>query len=680
MLHMLRKFFNYKTALSASLSHIEELFSEVTRAYRSKNSEQVIALCERVLALSPGHVEAYYMRANALKDLQQLLPALADYDKAVDLKPDFAHAWCNRGVVLQSLGSYETALESYDRAIALDSSDALVHANRASLLQAMSRWNLALGSCDLALERNPRLFQVWFHRGNVLRELQLPDAALASYREALKLQPDYAEAHYNCGVLLERAQQPQLALACYEAAIAIYPEFFQAHFNRAGLLKAIRGSEAALAAYDCAIAAHGAYAEAYANRGVVLQELGRRQAALENYERAIALRPDYAEAYFNRGTVLSELRQRDAALASYDHAISLKPDYAAAYCDRARVLLQLKRLDEAIVDYIYATVIQPDFAEAQYNKSLAFLLNGDFERGWLYYEWRWKNTDRLFLREARIFRQPLWLGKECVAGKRVLIHCEQGYGDTLQFCRFAAVVEGLGATVLLEVQAPLAILLESLAGVSQVIGQGSPLPEYDFQCPIMSLPLALNIRIDTIPTAISYVHSERVNIERWRARLGPLLRPRVGLAWSGNPNLADDRNRSISLGEWVAHLPSEFEYVVLQKEIRRADSDVLDAHPRILRFDAELADFSDTAALCECVDLVVSVDTSIAHLSGALGKPTWVLLPFSPDWRWLLDRDDSPWYPAVKLYRQQAIGDWSGVLARIVDDLRTGAVTGDFSR
>lgn len=670
MASIFRNFFQPKAPVRAALPLVEELYAEATSAYQSKDFSRAISLYERVIALNPDHAEAYYKRGNALKDLGQFPAALASYDGAIERKPDFAYAWCNRGVVQQSLSLYEAALVSYDRAIALDATDALVHTNRGSLLQSLYRWDSALTSYDRALALNPQLFQTWFHRGNVLRELQQVEPALASYQEAVKLKPDYAEAHYNRGVLLERTQQPGAALASYDQAIAIYPEFHQAHYNRAGVLKELKELEAALSGYDSAIAAKGDYVEAYANRGVVLQELGRREAALASYERAIAIRPDYAEGYFNRGTVFKALMQWDAALASFDRAIALKPDYAAAYCDRAGVLLEVGRLDAALASYDRAIAMQPDFAEAQYNRSLALLLSGDYENGWLNYEWRWKNADRLSLTEARTFGEPIWLGKESVAGKRLLIYAEQGLGDALQFCRFATAVADMGATVMLEVQAPLANLLASVEGVSRVIADGSPLPEFDYRCPLLSLPLALRTTIDTIPAATPYVRSDAAKVAWWSKRLGDRGRPRIGLCWSGNPKQGNDHNRSTRLADWIDHLSPEFRYVCLQKDIRPADEEILAANPWISRFDDELHDFSDTAALCECLDLVISVCTSVAHLSGALGRPTWVLIPFNPDWRWLLDRDDSPWYPTAKLYRQQTSGDWNGVFARVAADLR----------
>lgn len=667
--HLLRIFFGSKAAATPPLAEADALYGAALEAYERKDLGAAIPLFDRVIALQPDHAGAYYKRGNSLKDLGQFPAALASYDHAVRLKPDFAYAWCNRGVVQQALALNDAALASYDHAIALEPGDALAHSNRALLLQGMSRWESALASHDRALALDPKLFQVWFHRGNVLGQLQRPAEALLSYEKAVKCKPDYAEAHYNRAVLLERCGRHREALSSYDAAVAIFPGFHQAHFNRAGLLKRLTEHDAALAGYDRAIAAKPDYAEAFSNRGVLLQERGRLEEALASYERAIAIRGDYAEAYFNRGTLLRTNEQFEAALASFDRALAIKPDYAAAYCDRAWVLLEVGRLQAALVDYDRATALQPDFAEANFNRSQAQLLHGDYKEGWRGYEWRWKNADRLKA-EVRTFDRPLWLGEHEIAGKTLLVYCEQGLGDTLQFCRFTKPVAELGAKVVLEVQLPLVRLLEKLDGVSRTIPEGSVAPPFDYHCPLLSLPLALNITLDNLPAPAAYLHSDAAKVAKWQTRLGPRHRPRIGLAWSGNPNNGRDRNRSVRLADLVEHLPGEFQYICLQKELRPADRVILDATPDLLNFSADLHDFSDTAALCDCVDLVISVCTSIAHLGAGLGKHTWVLLHFNADWRWLKGRDDSPWYPTAKLYRQPTRGDWPAVFARVGADLR----------
>ena len=386
--------------------------------------------------------------------------------------------------------------------------------------------------------------------------------------------------------------------------------------------------------------------------GVIAAQTKNPAKAANLIGKAIEIDPHHAAAHCNRATALQELGQREAALVSYDQAIAIKPEYAVAYINRGHVLRELKRWDAAIESY---------------DRAIAWLLGGNFEAGWVEYEWRWKSKRGPHTPEKRPFPQPLWLGKESLAGKTILLHSEQGLGDTLQFCRYAKRVAGLGAKVILEVQPPLLTLLAGLEGVSQLVGRGDALPGSDYQCPLLSLPLAFNTALHDIPSAARYLQSDPAKIAHWHTVLGEKRRPRIGLIWSGNPAHTNDHNRSIPLANLMDHLPAECQYIGLQKELREADVGCLNANPAIVNF-AE--DFSDTAALCECMDLMISVDTSVAHLSAALGLKTWILLPFNPDWRWLLDRNDSPWYPSVTLYRQQQSGDWNGVLKQVAADLR----------
>jgi tetratricopeptide (TPR) repeat protein len=447
------------------------------------------------------------------------------------------------------------------------------------------------------------------------------------------------------------------------------PKQFEGLYAQAISAAAAQDFERAIRLYDQAVALNPSHAEAHYKRGNALRNLGQLDAALASYDRAIERKPDYAYAYCNRGVVQHSLGFMAASLSSYDQAIVLDPADAMTHYNRALLMQDCSRWDEALSSYDQAISIDPEYADAQYNRSLALLFRGDFENGWRGYEWRWKNARRLSIGEPRNFTQPLWLGEESIAGKRLLLYSEGGLGDTLQFCRYAASGAALGATVLLEVQTPLVGLLSNLEGVSQLIAAGSNLPPFDYQCPLMSLPLAFKTTLDSVPAASKYLHGDKAKVAHWRTQLGERSRPRIGLAWSGNPNNWIDHRRSIPLADWVPHLPSEFQYFCLQTQIREADRAVLDSNPFIVSSNDESLDFAATAALCECMDVVISVDTSLAHLSGALGQRTWLLLPFNPDWRWMLDRDDTPWYPSMKLYRQEAAGDWTGVFHRVAADL-----------
>lgn len=287
---------------------------------------------------------------------------------------------------------------------------------------------------------------------------------------------------------------------------------------------------------------------------------------------------------------------------------------------------------------------------------------GELKEGWKLYEWRWKTSaQKVFARE---FSQPLWLGEEAVLGKTILLHSEQGLGDTLQFCRYAPLVKALGLRVLLQVQTPLVRLLAELEGVDAIFGQESAPPIFDYHCPLLSLPLSFRTDLNSIPKAHRYLCPDKDLRDKWSARLGNKNKPRIGIAWSGNSNHKNDQNRSLSLRQLLKYLPERYEYFCLQKDVRDGDLNILGGS-NIRQFSDELRDFAETAALCDLMDLVISVDTSVAHLAGALGKPTWVLLPYVPDWRWLLDREDSPWYPSVRLFRQERAGYWDPVLEKV---------------
>jgi tetratricopeptide (TPR) repeat protein len=612
---------------------------------------------------------AHYRRGNEHKDAGQFEAALASYDRAIELKPDYAHALCNRGVVLAALQRTDAALESYDRALALDPGDAIAHYNRAVLLQQRKQWEAARAAYQRTLQLNAGFFHAHFNLGAVHMQLRQWDSALTSYDAAIAIDPGAAAAHFNRGVILQMRGQARAALACYERAITLDPGLYQAFFKRGTVLQELKDPAGALASYDRALGIHRASAEAWLNRGVVLQELGRIPEALGSYDEAIALNSGYAEGWFNRGTLQNDLDQWEDALASFDRAIAIRAGYAEAHFQRGVTLAHLRRVEAAIASYDRAIALQPDLAEAQYNRALALLLAGDYAQGWRCYEWRWKNAAKLFMGAPRTFRQPLWLGGEELRGRRILIYAEQGLGDTLQFCRYVKLLADRGAEVIFEVQAPLAGLLARQDGFGRVLAAGSALPDFDLQCPLMSLPLALDTTLASIPAPPRYLRTDAAKLAQWQARLGPRKAPRIGLVWSGNAQQGNDRNRSIPLAAFLAQLPRSLDYVCLQKEIRPADAALLAANPWIRTCTADIDDFSDTAALVESTDLVLSVCTSVVHLAGALGHPTWAMLTFDADWRWLLGRTDSPWYPATTLYRQDIHGDWRGLLRRIAADL-----------
>jgi hypothetical protein len=389
--------------------------------------------------------------------------------------------------------------------------------------------------------------------------------------------------------------------------------------------------------------------------------------ALAAYERAIALAPGYAEAHNHRAIALNDLDRPAEALASSDRALALAPGHADAWYNRGNALRELHRHADAAQSYERAIALAPDHASAHWNLADCRLILGDFARGWEQYEWRWRLASRAQSRRA--FAQPLWLGAEPLAGRTILLHAELGLGDTLQFCRYATEVAQRGARVLLEAQAAVLPLLQTLEGVERLVRRGEALPGFDFHCPLMSLPLAFRTDLGNVPARVPYLHSDPARVQAWRDRLGEAAKPRVGMVWSGSQGLRNDK-RSMALAQMLPLARPGLEWVSLQKEVPACDAELLAAHNDIRDVGADLRDFADTAALVELLDLVVTVDTSVAHVAGALGKPLWILLPFNPhDWRWLLEREDSVWYPTARVFRQPAAGDWASVIARVGEEL-----------
>jgi tetratricopeptide (TPR) repeat protein len=547
--------------------------------------------------------------------------------------PDYFDALFLAGIMAEQAGKAERAVELLSKAVAV----------RPDVAEAHYNYGVALG------------------------DLRQYEEAVASYERAIALKHDYADAYFNRGVALAELGRPVQAIESYDRAIAFNPGYAEVHNNRGIALDHLKRYEESLANYDRAIALKPDYARAHNNRGVALGRLERHADALASYDRAVALKPDYADAFANRGIALGELDRPAEALRSYERAIVLNPRHAEAFYNRGNALRDLNRHAEAIVSYERALALKPDYAAAHWNLADCCLLLGDFARGWQEYEWRW-NLERNQNFKSD-FQRPLWLGAEPLEGRTILLHAELGFGDTLQFCRYAREVAALGARVVLEVQPALLPLLSGLEGVALAVARGDRLPLFDYHCPLMSLPLAFKTDLTNVPVHVPYLHSDAKRVDLWRQKLRNTGKPRIGVVWSGSMALRNDR-RSMALKDLLPLIGGWAEWVSLQKEVRDSDAVLLASRPDLRDAGAELNDFADTAALVELMDVVVTVDTSVAHVAGAMGKPVWIMLPFNPhDWRWMLNREDSIWYPTARVFRQPANGDWASVVSRVDDEL-----------
>ncbi len=562
------------------------------------------------------------------------------YERVLQVRPDHFDALHLLGVLRQQQGDSAKALELIDAALRIVPGSADALSNRGVALKTLDRLDEALASYEAALAINPVQTDALVNRARVLLSLGRCEEALASCDKALALNPDNRLALGGRGNALVKLDRAEEALASFERILMLAP----------GDVDALR---------DLAL---------------LLQSLGRFEAAFQHYSALLAREPDHADALSNRGQVLLKLDRPHAALADYDRCLALRPNDVEAFNNRGVVLVALNHCEAALASFDLALAYQPDNAEANYNRSLALLMLGDFRAGWRDYEWRWK-TPKWKLRQ-RNFTQPQWQHNDPIEGKAILLHAEQGLGDTLQFIRYAPLLARCAGKVIVEVQPPLKPLLAQLKSV-KVVARGESLPAFDEHYPLMSMPLAFGTEQATVPADVPYIGVQQDRVARWRDRLGERRSLRVGVVWAGSATHENDRIRSVSLGRFAMLLSaSGIEFVSMQRDLTVGDAAALRSHAGVIDVGEELADFADSAAVISLLDMVVSVDTAVAHLAGAMGKPVWILLPFSPDHRWMLDRDDSPWYPTARLFRQRAIGDWEGPLGEVRRNLMSIASGG----
>jgi tetratricopeptide (TPR) repeat protein len=522
--------------------------------------------------------------------------------------------------------------------------------------------------CTRVLKAYPDQFDALHLAGLIKLQSGKAGAAYALIESALKVNPQSPQALANLGMVLAALNRNDEALATIDRALALQPDNFETLNSRGNVLLKLNRAAEALAAFERVTTLEPRHPGARINRGNALAALERFDEAVAQYDAVLAVHPAHAESHCNRGNALAGMGRYSDAIAAYERALAIRPDYVKAHLNRGVALQMLGRHQEALAEFGKVLALDKDHADAHHNQALALLTLGDYRRGFAAYEWRWQRTGMPARR--RSFGKPLWLGEYPLGRKTILLHAEQGLGDTIQFVRYAPLLAKAGVKAVIEVQPELTALLARVEGVAGVVACGAPLPVFDVHCPLASLPLALKTEPATIPADIPYLKASAERIAKWRERIERLPSPRIAIAWSGRATHANDRNRSIALSRLAPLFALEqTSFVSIQRELRDADAEVLAQTPRLVHVGDGLDDFDDTAAVVSLVDLVISVDTSVVHLAAALGRPTWILLPFWPDWRWMLDRADSPWYPTARLFRQSAPGDWDSVIARVREEL-----------
>jgi tetratricopeptide (TPR) repeat protein len=621
---------------------------------------------QRALALDPQHAGSLYLAGQLHAQANRVDLAIDFAVRAIRIDQGNPEYFSSLGSYLARQGRFAEALKGYEVALKLKPDGADVWVGIGDLQRQQKRFQEALLAYDHALSLDPRHLDAVDKAGSLLIELQLYAEALAKFEQSDTIHPGRPETLMSKGLCFQALMRREEAVASYAMALATEPKNYAARNNMGVVLLDMGRFEEAAAHFRKVTEARPDVVNAFSNLGLALTQLKRFDEALTVFDRAVKLDADFAEAINNRGNAMRQLDRLEQALADFDRAIALKPDYADAHANRAACLDDLSRSEEALASYDTALTLKPDHADAHLNRALNRLRAGDLKNGWVEAEWRWK-APSLRLSRGRSNR-PLWLGAESIAGKTLLLHNDQGFGDSIQFCRYIPHLAERGASVILEIDRSLRSLLSGVAGIAQCVVKGETLPDHDLQCPLASLPLAFDTTIETIPSHVPYI-SVGGNAARWEAFLGSTARPRIGIVWSGNPDHTNDRNRSLRLKALKPLFDTAAQFVSLQKNARETDLAALREHGGILDAARELDSFADTAALIQQLDLVISVDTSVAHLAGALGKPVWILLPYVPDYRWLLDRDDTPWYPTARLYRQTATRDYAEVIDRMRADL-----------
>jgi len=662
----------YRQILEVEPYHLDALNNLGSAVRRQGRLDEAIEIYEQALAIKPHSPEAWNNLGSAYQAKGQIVEAIESYRRAASITPGAAAVHLNLGVALLLANEPAAAAESLVLTLQIkpDQVDALVSLGAA--LQALDQLNEAAAAYLRALRIRPNHVLALVNLGNVRQSEGRVGDAMACFEKALHVDPNCAEAHFNLGNALFAQGDFEAATALYRRAVGLRPDYAKAHLNLGGALLELGETEAAVTSFEEALALNPHLAMAHMNIGNALQAEERFDEALARYRAALEIAPAYAEAHMNLGHTLQALERRDDALAHYRAAVALAPGLAPAHLNLGLALRVRGELEAAEAHYRRAVQLRPDYAEAHVGLAMVQALLGKLEEAWPHYEWRWRIPD--WPTKPRAFDAAQWDGGE-LAGKTILLHAEQGLGDTIQFARFVPLVAGRAKNVIVQAPGELLPALASLGEVAAIVDTDGPLPPFDVHCPFMTVPTLLGGAFDPSPSPAPYLRAAPDAHERWRRRLSAGgSRFKVGLVWGGNPDHRDDKSRSVALDALCPLFEaSHVAFYSLQVGERAEEIAAAGLAGVVTDLSPDLKDLGETAAALAALDLVITVDTAVAHLAGALGRPTWLLLPFAPDWRWAVGSDDTPWYPTMRLFRQTIPGDWGGVVARVTSKLADAA-------
>ena len=659
---------NKPTQPAATQSPPQEIINQLLNLYNSGNLEAVVKQASSLTEQYPDAFIIWNILGAANKGLGKTVEASEAFKKATELNPTYADGHSNLGVTLQEQGKLEEAIEAYTKALELNPNYAEAYYNMGVTLKNQGKLDEAIEAYNKALSLKPDHAKAYNNMGNALQEQGKLDEAMASFNKALAIKSDYAEAYNNMGTVLKDQGKLEKAIASYNKALSLKPDYAKAYNNMGVTLQEQGKLDEAIEAYKMALAIKSEYAEAYNNMGTVLKDQGKLDEAIEAYKMALAIEPDYTDAHNNMGNVLKDQGKLDEAIEAYKMALAIEPDYAEAYNNMGVTLKEQGKLEKAITSYNKALSLKPDYAEAYYNMGNAYNLKGEIQKGLELFEYRFKKQKV----PTRAPREKLhWNGSEPIKGKEFLVYEEQGLGDIIQFCRYLPTLVKQGAKVTFKVTQKLHAILQTMDSGVTLSTTDADEGQIDFEAPLMSLPHLFKTHLKTIPSMNPYLYANHGRTKTWGERLHT-DRFKIGICWQGSKSKIDiGRSFPLSLFEGISKAPN-VELISLHKgEGEHQIKDIsFDLTTLGADFDADQDAFLDTAAVMMNCDLIITSDTAIAHLAGALGCQTWVALKHVPDWRWMLDRSDSPWYPTMTLYRQKNPGDWACVFEAINRNLR----------
>ena len=656
-------------AADAPMNNEHQLL-QANQYFQSGNFAAAEKICRQVLSSNPDNAAAVHLLGVIAYQIGKTDKALILFQKALTIDPHNVVFHCSLGEVFKIQGRFNESIKCYQQAIALRPDLAEIHYDLGNTYHCQNAYTDAIRSFQRALKLKPDFVEAHYNLANTYMDRGDLMAAISHYQHALVLKPAYAEAYFNLGIACFELGKYDEAAAAYQNAVEVMPDMAGAYYNMGLTRYRQKKLNAAISCYQKAIELKGAFPEAYNNMGNAYQDQKQHPEAISCFRKALDLKPDYADAYYNLGKSLNEQSCYPDAIAAYQKALQVNPNHYKAANNMAKTYQDVREVQNAIYWFQKALHIKPDYAEAHFNLATAYLLTGEFQEGWKAYEWRFKRREWKRTYPYR-YNKPLWSGEDFV-GKRLFVHSEQGIGDILQFGRYLPWVKTRGGTVIFETRKALMGLFKIMSGIDELVmfsTDGNPTTEFDLYVPLANLPGIFNTTLENIPADVPYLFADREKSAVWKDRL-KVTGLKIGLVWAGTDT---DPRRACAL-EWLKPLSdiTGVDLYGLQKGIAAEQIEVegLPQGMRMTNLGQEFEDFTDTAAVIENLDMVISIDTSVAHLAGAMGKPVWLMLPYASDWRWLLNRDDSPWYPTMRLFRQPTPGNWEALGQQLANKLQ----------